>query len=162
MVNFALLDQGADSPEWKIGVLALFALGGVAVFALVRWFLNGPRSADPWDEEVNRELASDEAVPVCHRCLTPHSNLADFCPQCGATVGQYTNWMPYPYIFSVGDTLRLGTAGQFHRTVLTVLGFFLFALAEYALFAPIYWILFLYRNSSPPPPPIPCQSPSTP
>ena len=153
----ALLNQGADSPEWKIGVPAIMLLGGIGVYALVRWIFNGPPATEPWDEEVNRELANDEAVPLCHRCLTPHPPAADFCPQCGATVGQYTNWLPYPYIFSVGDTLRLGTAGQFHRTRLTVLGFVFLALAEYTVFAPFYLALFfLYlvpRRSPPLPPP---------
>ncbi|HWW00167.1 MAG TPA: hypothetical protein VNZ64_10770 [Candidatus Acidoferrum sp.] len=162
MIIFAQLNQGVDNPEWKGSILAVVFLSGPGIYAFVRWLLDGPRSADPWDKEVERGLESDEAVPLCHRCLTPHSPTADFCPQCGATVGQYTNWLPYSYIFSVGDTLRLGTAGQFHRTTLTVLGFILFALAKYAVFAPLYWILLFQRRSSRPPPPLPAQSLSAP
>jgi hypothetical protein len=60
-------------------------------------------------------------------------------------VGQYTNWLPFPYLFSVGHALRIGTSGEFRRSPLTVIGFMLFGLAEYALFVPIYWIVFLHK-----------------
>ena len=152
MNMIAQLNMGGDGPGWKIGVLAVVFLGATGVYAFIRWLLTGPRPADPWDEEVAAALESDEAVPLCHRCLTPQSPAADFCPHCGATVGQYTNWLPYPYIFSVGDMLRLGVAGQFHRTVLTVGGFILFSLAEYLVFAPLYWVLLIRHRSERPPP----------
>ena len=161
MTTIALLALNAADPEFRVGVLALVFLAAVGVYALVRWFVSGPYSADPWGEEVEKGLESDEALPICHRCLRPHSPVVDFCPNCGATVGQYTNWLPYPYIFSLGDTLRLGTSGAFHRTFLTDFGFMLLALAEYTVFAPLYWIfLFLPRSSQAPPlkpPPLPAQ-----
>jgi hypothetical protein len=51
----------------------------------------------------------------------------------------------------MGHTLRLGTSGEFKRTPLTVVGFFLFSLAEYGIFAPVYWIAFMSRSSGQPP-----------
>ncbi len=155
MTILALLALNAADPAWRIGVAALVLLAAAMVYLVIRWFFSGPRSAEPWGEEVDKELDSDEAVPLCHRCLVPHSPAADFCPNCGATVGQYTNWLPYPYIFSLGDTLRLGTAGQFHRTFVTEFGFLLLALAEYSVFAPLYWIRFFLPRSSRPPPSLP-------
>jgi hypothetical protein len=153
MTIIAALTLMPGSPEWEIGILALMFLGGAGIYGLLHWLFSGPRSADPWGDEVEKGLESDEALPLCHRCLHEHSPAVDFCPHCGATVGQYTNWLPYPYIFSLGDTLRLGTAGAFHRTVLTELGFILLAVAEYAVFAPFYWI-FLFQPRSPRPSPL--------
>jgi hypothetical protein len=42
----------------------------------------------------------------------------------------------------LGHTLRLGTAGDYKRSPITVLGFVLLALAEYTIFAPIYLYQF--------------------
>ena len=60
-------------------------------------------------------------------------------------MGTYTNWLPFPYLFSVGDLLRLGTAGEFKRSRVNAAGFLLLSVAEYSIFAPIYWFLFLRR-----------------
>jgi hypothetical protein len=101
---------------------------------------------------VAAEIAGEDSTPVCHRCLTPHSAEVYFCPECGAPVGTYTNWLPFPYLFSIGHTLRIGTEGTFKRSPLVIAGFFLFSLAEYTVFAPVYWVQFLKHVRSPPPP----------
>src|SRR5437870_13759987 len=103
-----------DSPgrEAVVGLLGLCALIGFAVWALFRWLQRDPSTPEPWGAEVAAELAKEEAVPLCHRCLVPHDSLKDFCSNCGAAVGQYTNWLPYPYLFSIGHTLRIGTSGD--------------------------------------------------
>lgn len=152
MNMIAQLNLGGYGPGWKIGVVAVALLAAAGIYAFVRWLLNGPRPADPWDEEVARAVESDEAMPLCHRCLTPQSPAGDFCPHCGATVGKYTNWLPYPYIFSLGDMLRLGVAGQFRRTWFTLTGFILLSLAVYQFFAPLYWGLLIHHRSERPPP----------
>lgn len=157
MAIIAELTLVTGSPEWKIAIFGLLFLGGAGIYGFVHWLFSGPRSADPWSEEVEKGLESDEAQPLCHRCLHPHSPEADFCPNCDATVGQYTNWLPYPYIFSLGDTLRLGTAGAFHRTFITELGLVILSLAEYTIFAPLYWIFLFQRH--PPQPPAPLEPP---
>lgn len=143
-------------PETFVAVLAI---GGAIAFGIWRGIksLSQTRATpDPWDEALNTAMTEAEAVPLCHRCLCAHSNGADFCPECGAAVGQYTNWLPFPQLFSIGHELRIGTSGEFRRTPLVVAGFILFSLAEYTLFAPIYWIAFLrriFRNPPDGPPP---------
>jgi hypothetical protein len=139
----ALLNYGINSPDWMVGVVAVMLLGCGAIFAFARWLVQGPVRPDPWDGQVAAELDSEDAVPLCHHCLTQHHPSADFCPACGAAVGQYTNWLPFPYLFSVGQGLRLGTAGDFKRSPFTVFGYLLLGLAEYLWFAPVYWVVFL-------------------
>jgi hypothetical protein len=160
MISFAQLSVGlvTDSPEWSVGVPVLLFLLCIGGYVFVRWLLLGPVSPDPWDKAVAADLADDRAVPLCHRCLAPHDPQADFCPECGATVGQYTNLLPYPYIFSVGDTLRLGTSGEFRRTPFTILGFLVFACVEYTVFAPWYWIRFFQGKPPHRPPALPAES----
>ena len=160
MILFGQLNQAKSDPELSIRILAVAALACYGAWALRQWVLKGPTPPDPWDETIASEIEKDEAIPLCHRCLTPYDSSTDFCSKCGTTVGQYTNWLPYPYLFSVGHTLRIGTSGDFNRSLLTVFGFFLFSLAEYALFAPVYWVVFLSKllqprpqNTSPDQPP---------
>ncbi len=129
-------------------ILGLLVLLGVVLYSLVlllkRW-ARGTRPPDPWDAETSTRL-EDPALPVlCHRCLVPNDPNADFCENCGAAVGQYTNYFPPPCIFSLGHTLRLGTAGDFKRSPLTVCGYVLLALAAYKVFAPVY-LYFFFRN----------------
>lgn len=35
------------------------------------------------------------------------------------------------------------TAGEFKHSRLVIIGFFLFGLAEYMIFAPVYWLVFM-------------------
>jgi len=136
---------GTDNPELLVGILAVLGLVCFGVWAFLEFVRRKPVPPDPWNEGIATEIEREEAVPLCHRCLTAHESSADFCPKCGAAVGQYTNWLPFPYLFSVGDTLRIGTSGEFRRSPLTVCGFFLFSLVEYTIFAPVYWCLMLWR-----------------
>ena len=141
----AQLNQvGSDAGALRIGYLAVAALSCYGLWAFIRWFLSGPIRPDPWEDRVAAEIANDETTPLCHRCLVPNEPLANFCSQCGAPVGEYTNWLPYPCLFSIGHTLRLGTSGEFKHSPLTITGFFLFSFAEYAVFAPIYWFSLLW------------------
>lgn len=151
MIVLAQIGHNASSPEMQLGVWAAAGLCGYGIWVLMRRLFTGPRSPDPWDEVVAAEIEREDATPLCHRCLTPHNSSAYFCPECGATVGEYTNLLPYPYIFSVGHTLRIGASGNFKRSPLTVIGFFVFSLLEYTLFAPVYWVIFLLnlRKSHP-------------
>lgn len=143
------ISHGSNTPETQVGMVVVVALCCCGIWAFIRWLLGGPESPDPWDETVTAEIEKESATPLCHRCLMPHDSSADFCPECGATVGAYTNWLPYPYLFSIGHTLRIGTNGDFKRSPLTVIGFFAFSLAEYSLFAPIYWAIFLLNLQKP-------------
>jgi hypothetical protein len=140
-----VMSPGAIDPEKLVAMLALVGMICLAIWAGVKWLLSKPLQPDPWDLTVVEQLETDDTTPMCHRCLLPHHESLDFCPNCGAPVGQYTNWLPFPYLFSIGHTLRIGTSGEFRRTPLTVAGFILFGLAEYTLFVPIYWIVFMRK-----------------
>ena len=139
----ARLQHVASDPELQVGILAVIALSGYGAWSFIRWLARGSTTPDPWDESITAEISNDEATPLCHHCLAPHEASADFCPDCGAPVGSYTNWLPYPYLFSIGYALRTGTSGNFKRSPLTIVGFILFSLVEYSLLAPIYWFIFL-------------------
>ena len=135
------IDQTSEG-ERLVGFLALL---GLICFFLVRYLksvLSRPLPPDPWDEQISANLAEGKGTPICQRCLAPHDRLMNFCADCGAPVGKYTNLLPYPYLFAIGHTLRIGTSGSFRRSPLTIAGFLLFSLAEYAVFAPVYWVRF--------------------
>ena len=36
-----------------------------------------------------------DEIPLCTRCLRPHSPHQHYCEHCGAAVGQYTTYIPY-------------------------------------------------------------------
>jgi hypothetical protein len=145
-IQFSLL---ADGPTRTVGFLGVMVLAGAGLWVVGRWLLDAPLHPDPWDAQIRTELEDEEASPLCHRCLDPHSPLANFCPRCGAPVGACTNLMPYSYLFSVGHTLRIGTDGEFKHSPLTIVGFLLFAFAQYGPFAPVFWFVFLKRLSRP-------------
>ena len=139
-----------SNAERLVGILAV--LGVVCFFfvSCLKAWLSRPLPPDPWDEQVSADLAEGNGTPICHRCLTPHDPLANFCADCGAPVGEYTNWLPYPYLFSIGHTLRIGTSGTFRRSPLIIAGFILLAVVEYAVFAPFYWLRFFLNLANRP------------
>ncbi len=128
-------------------LLALVLLGFVAaaIYMFVIWLIDAQRTADPWGEEVTNALESDEAVEVCHHCLTPQHHNGWFCPECGATVGNYCNYLPFVYVFSQGEVLRAGVMERLRPRALIVVGYVLLSLATLAVVAPVYWF-WLYRN----------------
>ena len=141
----AFYNGDPDEVTFRVGVFFVVALCVYGLWQLIRWLVNAPHTADPWDAQISEEISKDDTTPLCHRCLAPHHPQQDFCPDCGATVGTFTNWLPYPYIFSVGHTLRLGTDGAFRRSPLTIAGFIIFAVCEYTVFAPVYLVIF-FKN----------------
>jgi len=134
------------SSELTVVMLGCLVLVCYGLRLFVHWLVDGPKLPEPWSDQVEADLARNEGTPLCCRCLEPHDDSTDFCPHCGAPVGTYTNLLPYPYLFSLGDLLRVGTSGAFHRTPVTVIGFFLLGLAEYTIFAPYYWYHLFLRN----------------
>lgn len=156
MILIAQTHLSGNDPEAQVAFLTLAILAVAGGVILIRWVREAVIPPEPWDAEVARELTKDDAVPLCHRCLTPHHPLLHFCPECGAPVGDCTNCMPFLYLFSIGHTLRIGTSGEYRRSPLTIAFFFLLGIAQYALFAPVYWIMLLRglsarANSQPPP-----------
>ena len=155
MVTLAQISSNARNSEDTLVALILMGLVGYGLWRFIWQAREHPSAPDPWDDQVKADLAKDDAVPLCHHCLKPHATVADFCSECGAAVGQYTNWLPFPQLFSLGHVLRLGTSGDFKRSPLTIAGFWLLALAEYTIFAPIYWIMLGRKRSFNRPPQAP-------
>ena len=135
------------SPGNEQALVALVILGilGVAIYGLVLWLMEAKRAPDPWGDEIDKALDQDDAVPLCHHCLTPQQHNGWFCPECGATVGPYCNYLPFVYLFSQGEVLRAGVTERFRRSPLIVIGFVLVSLAICAFAAPVYWF-FLFKH----------------
>jgi hypothetical protein len=156
MNTFAELTQPADSGERLVGILATLAIAAYAMVAFIRWCLRGQAKPDPWPEEIAAEIADDRAPALCHHCMEPHDSSVYFCPDCGAPVGTYVNFLPYPQLFSVGFVLRIGTFGAFKRSWINVAGFVLLGLIQYVVFAPAYWFMLMrnlsHRRALPPSP----------
>lgn len=145
MTILGQLSSGMSDPERLVGLLGIGALAVLAAWRAVLSFRQTQPAPDPWDAQVEAELSAADAVPLCPHCLCAQTEDADFCPECGTPVGQYTNWLPFPQLFSIGHVLRIGTFGTFKRSPVTILGFWLLGLIEYTLMAPIYWVMLL-RN----------------
>jgi hypothetical protein len=135
----------ASDREMLVGIIAIIVLALYAFVLLIKRLTTGPVSPDPWDAETAAKLEDANMQVLCHRCLVPNEPLADFCENCGAPVGKYTNYLPFPQVFSIGHTLRVGADGEYKRSPITVLGYFLLALGEYTVFAPVYWY-WLFRS----------------
>ncbi|HSH93073.1 MAG TPA: hypothetical protein VK968_02930 [Roseimicrobium sp.] len=134
-----ILATQIKDPDGLVGTLALVLLLSVGLVRLFRWHTDRPASPDPWNDEVAAGMDAEDAKALCHQCLEAHDSSHDFCKDCGAPVGQYTNWLPFPFYFSIGHILRLGASGGYKETPFTVCGFILLGLAEYGWFAPVYW-----------------------
>lgn len=136
-----------NSSETAIFVLgATVVLGIVTVRLLKAWFAK-PATPDPWGPEIAAALEQPDATPVCPHCQCPHEATRWFCAECGRSVGDYNNLNPYLYLFALGEVLREGTSGRVRKSWLTVTGYLVLSLIEYAVLAPIYWF-FLFRNLS--------------
>ena len=120
--------------------------------------MQAQRSADPWDARIEQALQNEEARALCHHCLTPQDHSGWFCPVCGATVGQYANYLPYVYLFAQGEVLRAGVAEHLRRSPLIVSGYILLSLTFFPVlaclffvWAPVYWFFFLENILKPRP-----------
>jgi len=135
----------ASAKEQELVAFVILAILGVAIYQLVQWLKEAKRTADPWGDEIDKALDEDDAVPLCHHCLTPQHHNGWFCPECGATVGPYCNYLPFVYIFSQGEVLRAGVTERIRRSPLIVIGLVLLSLTMFAIAAPFYWF-FLFRH----------------
>jgi hypothetical protein len=148
-----MLDHMGLSNEERLAALVILGIFGLAIYRVVLWLMEAKPTADPWGEEINKAINEEDAVPLCHHCFTPQEHNGWFCPECGATVGPYCNYMPYVYVFAEGEVLRAGVTERFRPRPLIVIGYLLFSLGLFAftgpmLFAvaaPIYWY-FLFKN----------------
>jgi hypothetical protein len=131
--------------------LVLIGFGLVILWRVLRWFRGAAVTPDPWGPEVEEILRKDEALEVCPHCLTPQQHTGWFCPECGSTVGPYSNYMPYIYIFSQGEVLRSGVTLPMPHRRFVLLGYLLFSFSMFSALAPVYWF-FLLRNAHRPAP----------
>lgn len=134
-----------SDPYQVVAGLGVAGLMLAALWRVVVWFCNTPVKPNPWSAEIEASLHTDDATPICHRCLTPHSDAAWFCEHCGIAVGDYNNLMPYIHVFSQGEVFRNGTTDRFRASPLIVVGYLLLSLSAYFFLAPIYWY-FLFKN----------------
>lgn len=129
-------------PDRLIGEVTLAVLVSVFVWRFIR---AGKISPEPWSEEIEKALHEPEAVEICHRCFDPVVPGSWFCKHCGGAVGPYNNLMPYVCVFSQGEVLRNGGNDKLPRNALIIIGYLLYSMTAYFIFAPIYWF-FLFRN----------------
>ena len=129
----------------KIEALVILGVGAAVLYRVWIWLREAPYTPDPWGAEVGGALEDPESLPVCPHCLVPQEHNGWFCPECGSTVGQYSNWLPAVYIFSIGEAFRRGVTERMRNYPLIIMGYVLVTLSYFSLLAPIFWI-FLFRN----------------
>lgn len=131
-------------PENFIGGVAL---AGALALAFVAWlhrqFQKMPK--DPWPDEIDREVRSSEARPVCTNCLFPHAGHHWICPHCGFPGGEYLTVMPYLQVFPLGEFFLRGVTGAPERNAPKTIMFVIVALLNYNIFAVIYWYWMVRR-----------------
>ncbi|MDB6026224.1 MAG: hypothetical protein JWM68_2447 [Verrucomicrobiales bacterium] len=140
-----MLNPQYPPSEFQAGAVALLIVGALCLWRTMRWIRTGPLRPDPWDSATEASVQSAEAVPVCRHCFAPQMEHVHFCSECGTSVGDYNNLLPYVNLFSVGESMRTGSSGKYRITPVTTVGYFLWSMTEYSVFAPVYWF-FLIRN----------------
>ena len=135
------------SPEQTVGLVGIIGLCCAAVYAFFKWLLASPRTPDPWGPEGEEAVQKVEAVAVCPHCLTLQAHNGWFCPECGSVSGQYGNYLPSVYIFSIGEAARAGVEHPNRWRPLLVTGYVLIAFGFFSVLAPAY-CLFLFVNLS--------------
>ncbi len=135
----------------KVESLVILALTALVLWRFIYWLMQAKRTPDPWGPEVQHELEDPESLPVCPHCLTRQDHNGWFCPKCGSTVGQYANYLPFVYVFSIGDALRWGT-GRAKSSFLLTLGYVLVGLAmldSVMIAVPVYLFFLIWRKIRP-------------
>jgi hypothetical protein len=135
------------SPDETVGLIGAIGLGCAAFYAFCKWLSATPRTPDPWEPEVEQAVQNEEAIAVCPHCLTPQAHTGWFCPGCGSVSGQYGNYLPSVYIFSIGEAVRVGVEQPNRWRALVTTGYVLIALGFFSVLAPVY-CFFLFINPS--------------
>jgi hypothetical protein len=136
----------------ELAALVFFGILCVVIYRVVLWVMEAKRTADPWSSEVDEAINQQEATPLCHHCLTPQDHNGWFCPRCGATVGPYSNYLPFVYLFSQGEVLRAGVTERLRHTPLIIMGYLLLPLGFFPMLAPLFvlwlaaYLLFFVQN----------------
>ncbi len=139
----------AESQAELLGLIFLAVLV-IAIYRIIGWVMEAPRTADPWGPEIDELLDREETLPLCDNCLAPQEHNGWFCPECGCTVGPYCNYLPYVYLFSQGELLRSGTTQPIRKKTPIILFGYLLSPCIVPLLAPVYWVVLLINyNRSP-------------
>jgi hypothetical protein len=126
----------AEKSELLVGVLAVAGMGVLCLWRLLLWVRNAPVPPDPWDEATETAVRQDDAVLVCHHCLSEVPPGQWFCAHCNCAVGPYNNLMPFINAFSEGEVLRNGIFNRVRVGFLTITGYaFLSVLYFFIVFA---------------------------
>ena len=133
----------------KIETFAIAVIVGLALYRILLWLMEAARTADPWGPEVKEALDKPDALPLCPHCLAPQDHNGWFCPECGSTVGRYSNYLPNVYIFSIGEAFRRGISERVRPRSLIVIGYALVSLCFLSVLAPIAWIFLFKRLAHP-------------
>jgi hypothetical protein len=137
-----------STPETMLaGIVILLMTVYLVVLVFSRWIKKIHLEPDPWDTDTDVAVRQPDAVPICHKCMSPQLLTSRFCPECGAAVGSYNNCLPYVYIFSIGEVFSAGAWRKVPINGLTIVGYLLTSVFEYTIFAPLYWIR-LWQNIS--------------
>ena len=135
----------------KLEAFVFLVLTVLVLYRLWLWLQETTVSPEPWGTEVDATLQGPEAVPVCLHCLAPQDQEGWFCRQCGSTVGQYNNYSPYLYIFSLGEALRAALSQpQRHLTWVRV-GCFLVILSFAPIVLPVAFYYLVIKSGQPAP-----------
>jgi hypothetical protein len=100
---------------------------------------------DPWPAAISASVKEKSSVPLCTNCLFPQGPHVWFCPHCGFPSGDYVVIMPYLDNFVVGELFRRCVIGPPERRRGVQLFLFLYSLAAYSVFAPVYWYWMVRR-----------------
>ncbi|MGA2865061.1 MAG: hypothetical protein ABSF95_11325 [Verrucomicrobiota bacterium] len=131
----------------RIETLALLIIGTAFGCRIFVWLREATRTPDPWGPEVEEAVEAEDATPLCPHCLAPQEHNGWFCPECGHTCGQYGNYLPSVYIFSIGQGVRGGVEQRNPWSPLVTAGYVFIALGYFTVVAPVY-CLFLFINRS--------------
>jgi hypothetical protein len=134
-----------QTPEQTLGMLAILGLIAATICGFCQWLRACPRTPEPWGPEVEQAVEGEDAIPLCPHCLARQEHNGWFCPECGSTTGRYSNYLPFVYVFSLGDAVRAGVYQREPWTPLLVAGYVLIAFAWLSILAPIYCLL-LFMN----------------
>ena len=135
----------SNDPNLTVATLGVAGLLLAAVWRLILWVRAATPKPEPWGAEIEASVQAEDATPVCHRCLTPHSDVAWFCEYCGSAVGTYNNLMPFVCVFSQGEVFRNGGTDKFRAGPFLITGYLLCSLVNYLVFAPLFWFFF-FKN----------------
>ena len=126
----------------KENTVAAIAAAAVVVYHGWRWLTGEPKSPDPWGKEVEDQLSSGDAQPVCLRCFEASEPNDAFCPHCSAPLDPYHSTDPSRAIFCYDAPFE---SAHSHQTGLLLTGYSLLAPYYLSVFALPFWAMILFR-----------------